>query len=155
MPTIPERLRDELEWLRDGDRYHSGGLGFDSAWPRALARTCRGSEAAWWRATFTDQIEVWRRAYEGQPPTSLDHAIALLAQDRLLVRSRVCLFCGKPLEGRRPQAHYCGPDHRRKANYLLREKPKAKQRRAIGRFQAAGPTIGGVILSNAAKEQTP
>jgi hypothetical protein len=125
-----ERLRDELQWVRDVHEVTDlngnvacrsrGGVRFDHAWRQALARVCRDlPDGEWWRSTFQTQETAWRRAYDRTDPTNWEAEFARLIVELGLatVHERRCGFCGASLEGRRPNVRFCGPDHRRKAEW--------------------------------------
>ena len=61
------------------------GLDFDAAWAKAMLRIRRGRSAdnerwALARNAFRHHKDAWRRAYDREPPTSLDNAGATLAK---------------------------------------------------------------------------
>jgi hypothetical protein len=103
--TAPEWLRDWLEWHR---HY---GHSFIYAWTIAIQRVCRG-DAEEWEEIFDTTRESWRRAYEGQPASGADGAIALLGADRDVPvddERRCCerRGCDQLIEARRKTARFC------------------------------------------------
>lgn len=62
----------------------SEGLGFEAAWSEALRRIRHGRSGdnerwALARNAFSHHKDAWRRAYDREPPTTLDNAGAALA----------------------------------------------------------------------------
>jgi hypothetical protein len=147
-----ERLRDELQWYRDGDRYHRGGrMTFEESWETALTRTVAGlsdADAKWWRRTFEQQKPVYRRSWLREPPTAMDVHFAELIVDLGLasVRERRCRYCGASLEGQRPNKRFCSLEHR-KAAWWARHKPQ--QRRDDRRLQVRAGDMPGESLDDA------
>jgi hypothetical protein len=89
--TSPERLRRELERLRDR------GISFTEAWPVAISVAVRGerhSSAIWWRTTFAEQRHVWTGSYSRAPwPANRRPVLAPFDYDdgdpRVPVRARI------------------------------------------------------------------
>jgi hypothetical protein len=89
--TPPERLRRELERLRDR------GISFSAAWPGAISVALRGetlASAIWWRKTFGEQRHVWRGSYSRAPwPANRRPVLAPFDYDdgdpRVPVRARI------------------------------------------------------------------
>jgi hypothetical protein len=89
--TPPERLRRELERLRDR------GISFTAAWPVAINVAVRGEKLAsaiWWQTTFGEQRHVWRVSYSrARWPANRRPVLALFDYDdgdpRVPVRARI------------------------------------------------------------------
>ncbi len=119
--TEPERLRDLLEFYREGRG--RGGLAFSEAWWRSVERVCRDSpDEGWWRATFAEQRDVWQRAYDRERRTSADTAIVLIAEGRVIGGPEVghpCGFCDEEIPAARlkRRAEFCSEACRKAASW--------------------------------------
>lgn len=152
-------LREWLSLLRDGhDGRRQTGHSFESAWPEALARTCKGLAGEGWRQIFTEQEDAWRRAWERGPQTRGERALSVLLADldrtelvgdgeELLPDgepARTCAHCDGAMTGRARQARYCSAECERAA---------ARERQ---RHQRAGHHTGRAgELSRGARESSP
>jgi hypothetical protein len=134
MTDEPAHLRDLLEWRRGGDHGRVAPVPFDRAWEQAVAAVCKDSpEGDFWRGVFAEQEDIWRRAYDREPPehgdapalldpartepVSADELAALVTPEPL---RRRCALCGGSMEGRSAQAKYCRPEHEREAACVRR-----------------------------------
>ena len=146
--TIPGLL---IEWLAS---YRARGASFDVAFGPCVARACRGKDAAFWRATFTEQCDVWRRSYDRGPQTRGEAAWGALFLEpsrdlQSLVRElagveapgRVCVGCGGEIPPRR-RAHaiYCSRDCRRRALWRREKAQKANNHGPTGASLSVPPT---------------
>jgi hypothetical protein len=142
-----EQLRDWLQWLRDGDRYHEGGrIDFTSAWDLAVPRVCRGRDAQFWRATFEKQRPTWRRAFYQAEPTPGEAGLGVLIGRLGLatIRERRCGFCGEPIpDDCRPEALFCCAKHR--TAFHNRAKKTALQSQKHGSGEADADLNGEAI----------
>ncbi len=71
----PEQLRDWLSFYRGDDRPRSGGMLFPAAWEQAVSRVCKDLPD-WWRETFEEQRDAWRRAFELKPALPREAVLA-------------------------------------------------------------------------------
>jgi hypothetical protein len=109
MTSVPEALRDWLVYWR------SAGKPFAEAWALSVRRPGVGSgEEQAWREAFEATRPAWERAYNRELSRA-DRAFTLLAAERVLpvdavvvVEERECEECRGSMEGRSPQAKYCG-----------------------------------------------
>jgi hypothetical protein len=112
----PELLRRELAAWR-GDPYHT--VTFDSVWPhvvKGVLRDCPDPE--FWRKVFAEQREAWRRAYEREPMTPAEWALARSQGDGDLVDvDNRCEHCDSEIVDRGPRTggpavRYCSDECR-------------------------------------------
>jgi hypothetical protein len=127
----PQRLRDALEWRRDGDAFRKGGVPFDGAWEVATAEVLkRCEETGWWREVFESQRASWERAYCGLPPTAGDRALALLGEGRVpfdTSEKPVCAHCDGEIPASRLRHHadFCSEGCRKAASWVRERERKA------------------------------
>jgi predicted nucleic acid-binding Zn ribbon protein len=122
--TAPEALRDWLEMWR------SSGRGFDEAWTLSLHRASAGYAESW-QTIFTEQREVWRRAYELADPLAWESAFADEWADRVAVADveHPCAHCDEPIPEERlaHRAEFCSERCRQAAKYV-RERERLRTR---------------------------
>ncbi len=114
--TPPAVLRDRLAAAR------SGGVGFDEAWPVALAAAV--DVAQWEREEWIDAllgtIEAWRAAWERRDASRTERAVlALVTPGGTPLPERACEQCSEEMPADRHRAaRFCSDPCRRRATYL-------------------------------------
>lgn len=115
----PERLRRSLAARRERREP------FPRAWSRALPDAIAavdGEEQADWELTFESTRGRWRAAYELEPPSPAERAVATVATDPdrtvpIVDRNGTCPRCGGSIPpDRGPVAVYCSRRCQRAAN---------------------------------------
>jgi hypothetical protein len=117
--TPPAVLRERLATTR------RGGVGFDEAWPVALAAAVNAAqwEREEWREVLSGMVETWRAAWERRYASRTERALfVLVAPGGELLPERACECCGgeiPPERGTRgAPPRFCSDRCRRRATYL-------------------------------------
>jgi hypothetical protein len=114
--TPPTVLRERLATAR------SGGLGFEEAWPGALAAAVNAAqwEREEWRDILSGMVETWRAAWERRDASSAERAVlALVMPGGTPLPERACENCGEEMPADRHRAaRFCSDPCRRHATYL-------------------------------------
>ena len=107
MHTPATSLLDQLDFYRWGRG--NGGLPFREAWPQAVEQVCKSlPNGGWWRATFAEQRETWRRCYENAEQTPAERALEVLWQERggdPIPDGEGCEYCGEAIRPERARFH--------------------------------------------------
>ena len=115
MTGVPTILLEQLAAAR------RQGVTFAAAWPPALGTaiaTARPLERDDWSAVLVGTIDTWRAAFEEQPASRRERALAIVAVDPERVPiGRECARCGGEIPEARRRALYCSPRCKRDANY--------------------------------------
>jgi hypothetical protein len=137
-------------WVRLGlERARAAGVPFSDAWPLILA-AIRGPDTDAWRAVLSATEDAWRRAFDGEPPTSAEEAVLLWAGDELadLTLVRRCEHCdGEIAADRDRRARYCSDGCRAAAWHLAHARTDNSE--SPGGVRSPLPDAGEVT-SNAA-----
>ena len=114
--TPPAILRERLAAAR------RGGVGFDEAWPVALAVAVNAAqwEREEWRDILSGMVETWRAAWERRDASSAERAVlALVTPGGTPLPERACENCGEEMPtDRHGAARFCSDRCRRRATYL-------------------------------------
>ncbi len=117
--TPPAVLRERLATAR------SGGVGFEEAWPVALAAAVNAAqwEREEWRDIRSGMVETLRAAWERRDASSAERAVlALVALGGTPLPERACEHCGEEIPTDRGvrggPARFCSDHCRRRATYL-------------------------------------
>ncbi len=112
----PVVLRERLAAAR------RGGVGFDEAWPVALAAAVNATqwEREEWRDILSCMVETWRAAWERRDATGAERAVlALVMPGGEPLPERACEQCGEAMPAdRHGAARFCSDPCRRRATYL-------------------------------------
>ena len=112
----PVVLRERLAAAR------RGGMGFDEAWPVALAAAVNAAqwEREEWRDILSRMVETWRAAWERRDASSAERAVlALVMPGGTPLPERACEHCGEEIPtDRHRAARFCSDRCRRRATYL-------------------------------------
>jgi hypothetical protein len=112
----PVVLRERLAAAR------RGGVGFDEAWPVALAAAVNAAqwEREEWRDILSRMVETWRSAWERHDATGAERAVlALVTPGGTPLPERACENCGEEIPAdRHGGARFCSDRCRRRATYL-------------------------------------
>ena len=120
--TPPAVLRERLAIAR------RGGVGFDEAWPVALAAVM--NTVQWerdeWRDILSGMVETWRAAWERRDASSAERAVLALAEPGgTPLPERACEQCSEEMPAdRHRNARYCSDGCAKRAAYL-RERERA------------------------------
>ena len=120
--TPPAVLRERLAIAR------RGGVGFDEAWPVALAAAM--NTVQWerdeWRDILSGMVETWRAAWERRDASSAERAVLALAEPGgTPLPERACEQCSEEMPAdRHRNARYCSDGCAKRAAYL-RERERA------------------------------
>jgi len=114
--TPPAVLRKRLATAR------SGGVGFEEAWPVALAAAVNAAqwEREEWRDILSGMVETWRAAWERRDASSVERAVlALAAPGGTPLPERAREHCRKGIDpDRHRNTRFCSDGCRRRATYL-------------------------------------
>lgn len=117
--TPPAVLRERLAIAR------RGGVGFDEAWPVALAAAVNAAqwERQEWRDILSCMVETWRAAWERRDASRTERALlALVTPGGTPLPERACEHCGGEIPADRGvrgvPARFCSDRCRRRASYL-------------------------------------
>ena len=96
------------------------GVTFSDAWPRAVLAAALDRE---WREALNSTRDGWEGAYDRQPATRRERALAAV-QDELQINDAdargLCVHCGDPIPATRGlKAIYCDETCRRERNYAI------------------------------------
>ena len=120
--TPPAALRERLAIAR------RGGVGFDEAWPAALAAAM--NTVQWerdeWLDILSGMVETWRAAWERRDASSAERAVLALAEPGgTPLPERACEQCSEEIPAdRHRNARYCSDGCAKRAAYL-RERERA------------------------------
>jgi hypothetical protein len=114
--TPPVALRERLAAAR------SGGVGFDEAWPVALAAAVNAAqwEREEWRDILSRMVETWRAAWECRDASSAERALpAIVMPGGEPLPERACEGCGQEIPAdRNRNARFCSDPCRRHTTHL-------------------------------------
>jgi predicted nucleic acid-binding Zn ribbon protein len=114
--TPPVVLRERLAAAR------RGGVGFDEAWPVALAAAVNAAqwEREEWRDVLLGMSETWRAAWERRDASRSERALlAIVTPHGTPLPERACEQCGEEIPADRSYAaRFCSDRCRRRATYL-------------------------------------
>ncbi len=120
--TPPAVLRERLAIAR------RGGVGFDEAWPVALAAAMNAVqwERDEWRDILSGMVQTWRAAWERRDASSAERAILALAEPGgTPLPERACEQCSEEMPAdRHRNARFCSDGCAKRAAYL-RERERA------------------------------
>jgi predicted nucleic acid-binding Zn ribbon protein len=112
----PAVLRERLATAR------SGGVGFDEAWPVALAAAVNTAqwERGEWQDILSSMVETWRSAWERRDASSAERAVlAIVMPGGTPLPERACEGCGQEIPAdRNRNARFCSDPCRRHTTHL-------------------------------------
>jgi hypothetical protein len=113
------------------------GASFCDAWPSALAaalENLQAGERLSWSAVLGGMVSTWRSAFEREPASEPEAAMALITcDDRVPIPEHPCSRCGEeiPADRLRRHARFCSEPCRKAAGDEVVSERRASQREQV------------------------